>query len=78
MKANAEILKFAGRELKAVSDISAVHEALMYDLIAGNITPAEAKKIQKEVDKRINGIKSALKTLEQWSKLQKHRKVEKF
>ena len=65
MKETAEILKLKGKELKTASDITAVQEALMMDLIAGRITPAEAKKIQREVTARIKVIGAALKTGQQ-------------
>jgi hypothetical protein len=71
VKENAEIIKFAGKELKTASDITAVQEALFADLMAGRITPAEAKKIQREVTARIKVLGSALKTAEQAMKLNK-------
>jgi hypothetical protein len=44
---NAEILNFRERVVKPASDINAGLEALLHDLEAGNITPAEAKKSKK-------------------------------
>ena len=71
MKPTEQILKFYGKELKTVSDIMEVSEALMNDLLVGAITPAEARPIQKELDARIGGVNAAIKTLGAWQKFDK-------
>ena len=62
MKESAHILKYKGKVLKTLADVSAVQEALMRDLIAGDITPSEAKKIQKEIKPVIERFRSAVRT----------------
>lgn len=62
MRKTAQVLKFKGKELMTAADINAVLEALACDLASGEITPAEARKIQNEVNKRIKLVASALKT----------------
>jgi polyhydroxyalkanoate synthesis regulator phasin len=62
MKETAQVLKFKGKELMTAVDINAVLEALACDLASGDITPAEARKIQNEVNKRIKLVASAVKT----------------
>ena len=62
MKETAQVLKFKGKELMTAADIIAVLEALARDLASGDLTPAEARKIQNEVSKRIRAVAEALKT----------------
>jgi len=62
MKETAQVLKFKGKELMTAADIIAVLEALACDLASGDLTPAEARKIQNEVNKRIKLVASAVKT----------------
>jgi hypothetical protein len=63
MKETARILAFKGLDLRSHRDIAAAEEALMNDLISGDITPVESRKIQKDLNARIRGIAGALKTL---------------
>ena len=63
MKDGAKILRFKGRELRTINDINLVQEAIIQDLVAGDITPREAKVIQKEIKGRIDTVKAAMKTL---------------
>lgn len=62
MKETAQVLKFKGKELITAADINAVLEAVARDLASGDVTPAEARKIQNEVNRRIKLVASALKT----------------
>ena len=62
MKETAQVLKFKGKELMTAADINAVLEAVACDLASGDVTPAEARKIQNEVSKRIKVVAEALKT----------------
>ena len=62
MKETAQVLKFKGKELITAADINAVLEAVACDLASGDVTPAEARKIQNEVSKRIKVVAEALKT----------------
>jgi hypothetical protein len=62
MKPRARILAFKGRDLRTAAELAAAEEALMIDLMAGDITPAESKKIQSELTQRIKAIGSAFKT----------------
>jgi polyhydroxyalkanoate synthesis regulator phasin len=62
MKETAQVLKFKGKELITAPDINAGLEAVASDVASGDITPAEARKIQNEVNRRIKLVASALKT----------------
>jgi hypothetical protein len=77
MKEGAYILKYKGKELRTPADVSAVQEALFNDLAAGNVTPAEARKIQKEIRPILKRFKSMLKTLDQAAKFHKLMKKNK-
>lgn len=65
MKPTARILRLKGKELRTSAEITAAEEALMADLIAGEITPAESRRIQRELTEKIKGLASALKTASQ-------------
>jgi hypothetical protein len=69
MKPTARILKFRGKELRTPADITQVHEALIADLVSGEITPADHRKIQREITERIKTFGSMLKVLDSWQKL---------
>ena len=71
MKETARILRFKSKELKTADDINKVCEALIDDLLSGEITPTEHRKIQREVTTRINDFGGVLKTLEAWQKAAK-------
>jgi len=77
MKDGAKILKLKGRELRTSGDITLALEAIMQDLVEGNITPREAKAIQREINERIKTIKGAMKTLSLWATLNKLQKGSK-
>ena len=62
MKETAQVLKFKGKELMTAADINAVLEAVACDLASGDLTPAEVRKIQNEVSKRIKVVAEALNT----------------
>jgi hypothetical protein len=69
VKETAQILRFKGKVLRTPADINEVSEALIVDLLSGDITPAEHRKIQKEVTAKINSFGAILKTLQAWQKL---------
>ena len=71
MKPDARILKFQGMELTKASDIAAVEEALMTDLVTARITPTEARKIQKEVNAMIEILKTTMKVGKQFLRFQR-------
>jgi hypothetical protein len=62
MKETALILRFKGKDLRTAADIAAADAALMADLIAGEITATETRRIERELATRINAISSGLKT----------------
>ena len=70
MKDAARILKFKGKELRTPADVIAVSEALIADLLSGDITPAEHRKIQREITARTKVFGSMVKILETRQKLQ--------
>ena len=74
MKDGANLLNWKGKELTTPRDIFLVEEAIMQDLLEGNITPREANVIQKEIKVRIDTIKSAMKTLSLMATLNKLQK----
>ena len=61
MKNQARILKYKGKELKTTSDIKGAVSTLMADIISGDITPKEARTIQKEINEKIKIIDQRLK-----------------
>jgi len=63
MKKEARILNYQGKELRTVSDINGANEALFNDLLSGNVTVQEARKIQKEINSRIKDISNQIKTM---------------
>jgi hypothetical protein len=71
MKNDARILKFHGKDLRTASDLTAAMEALMSDVVTGRITPAEAKKLQKEINARIGAIEAAMKTARHFNAFRK-------
>jgi hypothetical protein len=72
MKPTARILKFMGNEMRSAADIAAAEEALMVDVISGDITPSESRKIQKELNQSIARVDSALKVSSQIEELNKY------
>jgi len=62
MKETARILRFKGKDLRTAAEITAAEEALMADLMAGEITATESRRIQMELTRRIKAISSAEKT----------------
>jgi hypothetical protein len=71
MKATAQILKYRGRALKSAADMTGALEALMADLSNGDITPAEHRRIQNEINQKIRAATSALKTVAHLRQLEK-------
>jgi hypothetical protein len=71
MKETARILAFKGLDSRSLRDISAAEEALMNDLISGDITLVESRKIQKDLKERIREIAGALKKLSPLGELNK-------
>jgi hypothetical protein len=71
MKDSARILKFKGKELRTPADVITVNEALIVDLLSGDITPAEHRKIQREITGSTKVFCSIVKVLETQQKLQK-------
>jgi len=74
VKDGAKILNWKGKELTTTQDIILVEQAIMQDLIEGNITPREANTIQKEINGRIKTVKVAMKTLSLMATLNKLQK----
>jgi len=70
MKDTARILKFKGEELRTPTDVIAVCEALIADLLSGEITPAEHRKIQQEIVARTKEFGSMVKIFERLKKKQ--------
>src|SRR5262245_61940516 len=62
MKKGAHILQYMDKVLKTPAHVSAVQEALMRDLIVGNVTPEEAKRIQKEIKPVTERFRAAVRT----------------
>jgi hypothetical protein len=60
MKPTAQIREFEGRELRTPRDVVRVEAALMADVITGDITQAEFRRIQKETTQAIKRIESGL------------------
>ena len=71
MKDTARILKYRGRDLKSVADVTGAMQALAADLLNGDITPAEHRRIQKEINQRIRSVAEALKTVARLQQLEK-------
>ena len=61
MKDQARILKYKGKELATTSDIREALSALISDLKSGDITPKEARPIQKEINEKLKIMKQGLK-----------------
>ena len=63
MKDRAKILNWKGKELKTPRDIIVAETVIMLDLVEGNITPSEARTIQRDINERIKAVDGAIKTL---------------
>jgi hypothetical protein len=61
MKPTARILKFKSKVLRTPDDVSQVNEALFNDLLDGRVTPAEAKKLQREIKPVIDSFRTTLR-----------------
>jgi hypothetical protein len=63
MQDAARILKFKGKELRTAADVAAAYEALYNDRIAGSVTPAEARKIGRQLREKAKQFGAVLRTL---------------
>jgi len=63
MKDGAKILNWKGKDLRNPQDIIRAEADIMSDVIVGNITPREARTIQREINERIKAVEVATKTL---------------
>jgi len=61
MKDQARILKYKGKELATMSDIREALSALILDVKSGDITPKEARPIEKEINEKLKIIAQGLK-----------------
>jgi len=73
MNPKARILKYKGQELRTTIDISRALEALMCDIVLGNVTLKESRTIQKELNEMIACRGSMLKSLKGLARVEKLR-----
>ena len=73
MNPEARILKYKGQELRTTIDISRALEALMCDIVLGNVIPKESRPIQKELNEMIARRGSMLKSLKSLAQVEKLR-----
>jgi hypothetical protein len=71
MKKTTQILHLKGRQFRTVADVRRVLFTVIDDIRTGKITPAQSRKIYKEVNQRMKEVKAALNDPSKFKGLEK-------